>query len=332
MKDTLSDQPLVSILLLSMNHEKYLENCINSLALQTYKNIEIVFLDNASSDNTYQLAADLLRKSGIPHKTFRNEFSKNIASNLNFLLKQSKGKYISPLSSDDWFAPENLEKKISFLEANAGTGAIFSNGWFFDETDNQLRLHNSRNFKRGRIYRDVMLKPDSIFYVGMVYKREIFDEVGLWDENLLIEDIDLYVRLSLVRDIDFINEPLVFYRRSPKSISRNKDFMIKGAYQYYDKYKDVEWADMEWWIADKHRGFAASLIDQKKHKEAIPLLVKAIKMAPGNFLNFKTAFYLLRSWVKTKLTSGKGILNESGEENAEKHQTSFVFPDNPANK
>ena len=111
----MSEKPLVSILLLSMNHELFIQQCIESLKDQTYKNIEVVYLDNASSDATFNLGKKLLEESGLQYKIFYNKESQSISKNLNFLLANSSGKYISPLSTDDWFAPQNIEKKVSFF-------------------------------------------------------------------------------------------------------------------------------------------------------------------------------------------------------------------------
>ena len=127
--------PLVSILLLSMNHESYIEQCIQSIVSQTYKNIEIIYLDNASRDNTYQIGKKLLQESGLTFKTYLNEETKTISKNLNFLLDHSSGKYISPLSTDDWFASENIEKKVKSFLDNPNTGALFSNGWYYYEKE-----------------------------------------------------------------------------------------------------------------------------------------------------------------------------------------------------
>lgn len=127
----MNDNPLVSILLLSMNHELFIEQCIESLKNQTYTNIEIIYLDNASSDNTFNIGKKLLEAANIPFKLFSVKESQSISKNLNFLLDNSSGQYISPLSADDWFAPKNIEKKVNVISETNNTGAIFSNGWFY---------------------------------------------------------------------------------------------------------------------------------------------------------------------------------------------------------
>jgi glycosyltransferase involved in cell wall biosynthesis len=290
----MEEEPLVSILLLSMNHELYIEQCVKSLLNQTYKNIEIIYLDNASTDNSYQICKKLLEQSNIPFKIFSNTESKNISSNLNFLLKNSRGQYISPLSTDDWFVPENIEKKIAFYASNPGTGALFSNGWYYYEKEKKIVLNDSSTFKNGNIFKEVLTQPDCLFYVGIIYERKIFEKAGIWDEGLLIEDVDMYIRIGLVASINFLNEPLVYYRRSSESASRNKKFMLEGVKQYYEKYKTSSWINMKKWLGERYRLFAADSIDKKKNKQASIFLLNAIKLNPLNTMNYRTLFYLIR--------------------------------------
>ena len=291
----MNENPLVSILLLSMNHEPFIEQCISSLKEQTYKNIEIIYLDNASNDNTFEIAKKALEQSGIYHKIFSNKESKGISKNLNFLLDNSLGEYISPLSADDWFNPENIEKKVAFYSKNPKTGALFSNGWIYHEDEKETILNDSSTFKSGHLFKEVLTQPDCIFYVGIMYKRDIFEKVGKWDENLLIEDVDMYIRIGLIARIDFIDMPLVFYRKTKGSLSKNKILMLNGFCQYYEKYKHSEWLDMQKWLAERYRSVSAYYIDRKNNKEAINFLRKAINLNPFGFKNFRTLLYFIRS-------------------------------------
>ncbi|MEO9021701.1 MAG: glycosyltransferase [Ginsengibacter sp.] len=296
----MENPPLVSILLLSMNHEAYIKECIQSLQNQTYQNIEIIYLDNASSDHTFQTGKLLLEKSGIPFKTFQNTESKSISQNINFLLEQSSGTYISPLSADDWFEKGNIEKKITFFLSHNEVGALFSNGWIYNESKKEMILNDASSFKRGNIYKETLTQPDCMFYVGVMYKREIIDQVGKWDETLLIEDVDMYIRIALISKIDFISDPLVYYRRTESSASKNKTFMLKGFHQYYEKYKNTEWINMKQWLAERYRSMATSCIDQKNNREAGSFLREAIRLNPLGLKNFRTLSYLIKNFLSPK--------------------------------
>ena len=293
----MGNKPLVSILLLSMNHELFIEQCIKSLTAQTYGNIEVIYLDNASSDNTFEKGKKLLEESSLPHKCFSNKESRTISYNLNFLFDHSSGDFVSPLSTDDWFGPENIQKKIQYFLLHPDVGALFSNGWIFLEAEKKTILNDISTFRKGYIFKEVLTQADCIFYVGVIYRRAIIEQVGKWDENLLIEDTDMYIRIGSVTKIDYLNEPLVYYRRTSSSASKNKQFMLKGFRQYYEKYKDVKWIDMRKWLAERYRSMAASDINENKNKQALTFLIEAIKLNPFGLKNFKTLFYLVRRSV-----------------------------------
>lgn len=293
----MKNKPLVSILLLSMNHELFIEQCISSLVSQTYKNIEVVYLDNASSDGTFEKGKALLAQSGLPFKAYSNKESRTISKNLNFLFDHSSGEFVSPLSTDDWFEPTNIQKKVDYFLANPDVGALFSNGWIYLDDLKQTTLNDSSSFRKGYIFKEVLTQADCIFYVGVVYRRAVINEVGKWDESLIIEDTDMYIRLGSVAKIDYLEEALVYYRRTSASASRNKKFMLKGFTQYYEKYKHVQWIDMKKWLAERYRSMAASEINQKNYREAGEFLIQAVKLNPFGWSNFKTLFYLLRRSV-----------------------------------
>jgi glycosyltransferase involved in cell wall biosynthesis len=294
----MENKPLVSILLLSMNHELYIEQCINSLSCQTYKNLEVIYLDNASSDNTFAKGKKLLEDSGLPYKCFSNTESKTISYNLNFLFDQSSGDFVSPLSTDDWFEQENIQKKIAYFLANPDVGALFSNGWIYLEAEKQTILNDAAGFRKGYIFREVLTHADCIFYVGVIYRRQIINEAGKWDESLLIEDTDMYIRIGLVAKIDYLDEPLVYYRRTSGSASKNKRFMLNGFTQYYEKYRHVKWINMKNWLAERYRSMAAGDINENNIKEAKEFLWKAITLNPLGLKNYRTMFYLFKRSVK----------------------------------
>lgn len=290
----MEDRPLVSILLLSMNHALFIEQCINSLVAQTYKKIEVIYVDNASSDGTFEKGSLLLQQSGLPHQCYSNKQSRTISHNLNFLFDHSNGVFVSPLSTDDWFEPTNIEKKVEYFLANPDVGACFSNGWIYLDDLQQTILNDASTFRRGYIFKEVLTQADCIFYVGVIYRRAIIEQVGKWDENLLIEDTDMYIRIGSVAKIDYLPEALVYYRRTSTSASKNKEFMLRGFTQYYEKYKGVKWIDMRKWLAERNRTMAASSIDQKDNKLARKFLQQAIRLNPFGVSNFRTLLYLVR--------------------------------------
>ena len=84
-----NQQPLVSVLLIAMNHEKFIAQAVHSILNQTYKNIEVVFLDNNSKDKTFEIANEIFLNSKINFKAIKNTENKGVSKNLNILVENA---------------------------------------------------------------------------------------------------------------------------------------------------------------------------------------------------------------------------------------------------
>ena len=122
---------MVSVLLLSWNHEKYIEQAIRSIMRQGFRDLEIVYLDNNSSDNTFEIANQVLAGSGLRYVAFRRENNFGISSNYNFLFQRSRGEYICLLSGDDWLHKDNISEKVEVLNSFPEIGMVQSGGFWF---------------------------------------------------------------------------------------------------------------------------------------------------------------------------------------------------------
>jgi len=287
--------PTASVLVLTWNHERYISQAIESILAQTWKDVEVILLDNCSSDDTLRIAKKILSESGIKYSIIERSAPCGIAENFNYLYTQSTGDYIFPLSGDDWYHPDMISTKIGYLKLNADVGVLSSGGWIYYDDVDQYEEMDVTNYLRGHIYKEVLQKAGAFNFVGLCYRRSVLEDVGLWDGNLLIEDLDMFIRISLKYKIDYLEEPLVFYRKNKNSASANVSYMIKGWEQYYDKYKAVSWVNMRHWLADRYRIYAALLIDKKQQKEALSLLWKSAKLNPLNINLVKTWAYYIRS-------------------------------------
>ena len=240
----MNDNPLVSILLLSMNHEGFIEQCISSLKEQTYKNIEIIYLDNASSDNTFEIAKKALEESGISHKIFSNIESKGISKNLNFLYKNSSGEYLVTLSTDDWLIPDSIYEKVKYFLQHPEFGMVYSSCYYyFHDTGETIECPQKNKYKQGWVLSEI-LKYNFIRTVGSMIKREALKKVGLFDEDSLIEDWEMWIRIAEKFPIGYINKELGFYRlKNGANITSNNQFMFRGfdyIVQKYSHYKEIE--------------------------------------------------------------------------------------------
>lgn len=122
--------PLVSVRIPSYNHEKYIFECISSVLNQTYKNYEIVIVDDCSTDRTLEIIREF-KDSRVKVDSLSINFGMNVA--VEECMSSCNGEYIANMCSDDLWAPTKLEKQVLFLEQNKSYDAVFTGVEFIDE-------------------------------------------------------------------------------------------------------------------------------------------------------------------------------------------------------
>lgn len=297
--------PRHSVHLLCWNHARYLPQAIGSLADQTVRDFEVIFLDNRSSDGSAELAAELLAGTGLPHSIIVNDESANVATNLNRMFKVSSAPLTSFLSGDDWYAPRYVEAMLAAAEADPAAGLFYAGGFHFFEESGALEPVSTAKHLSGDLYLPLMRRQDPMFFVGTCVRREAFEAIGGFDEALQIEDLDFFVRLAQRYPVRRVDEPLVCYRRSAGAISSNIGWMVDGWEQFQAKHKSAQGVDMNWWLAETYRTYAAVAIDQKDWGMARRLLVRSLKRRPLAPVTWRTGAYLLRTALAARLRNGR---------------------------
>lgn len=242
----MENNPLVSIIIITMNHEKFIEQACISAISQTYPNIEIIFLDNNSNDKTFEIAKKALTQSAIKHKILRNTESFGISKNLNILVSNTNGDFISILSGDDWYTKNSVEEKIKYFKENPNTDFVLTDGYKYYQEKDQLTdaysqkekefiTQNIRNFFHDNVTENKTVN------VGTFVKKEILIKYP-FDENVNTEDWDMNLRLtSKGFKLGFIDKKLFYYRIISTSLSRNwrlmKDSYEKITNKYFDYIK-----------------------------------------------------------------------------------------------
>lgn len=229
------EKGLVSVLCLSMNHERYVEQGYTSIFKQSYRNIEILYVDNNSKDRTFETADQLFKQSGFPYKGFKRTSNYGISANLNFLLKEAKGEYIAVLSGDDWWEEDNLELKVNLFLKDTEVGLVYGNGVKYFEKENRQHLFYDSEQKSGYLFRD-LLQGNLFFAVSVVSRHEALRSIGFFDEHLPMEDWDMYLRMAEKYKIAYLHKPTCVSRITGNNLSSNIEFMNEGYKYYFKKY------------------------------------------------------------------------------------------------
>jgi glycosyltransferase involved in cell wall biosynthesis len=210
-------QPLVSVLIPVYNTERYIENAINSILFQTYSNIELIIVNDGSTDNSESIINKfVLTNNKI--KYYPNTENLGISKTRNIGLSHCIGDFIVLLDSDDICAPNRIEKQTEFLIKNTGYKAVSS--W--------MQEFGNKNPKQYRYNHDFeTLKCVSVFYNPVSHAATMFDSKALkeigYDENYsYAEDYHMFLRFIQKYKISCLQESLYFYRIHPnQSIGEN---------------------------------------------------------------------------------------------------------------
>lgn len=234
--------PLITVICTTFNHETFVEEAILSVINQTYTHIELIVVDNASTDNTLQLV-DKYCKRYPQIRRIANAWNKGLCSAFNQGLAHANGKYIIDLSGDDVLFPQRIERQVDFFEKLPSTyGVIFSNAQYINETGNFLQNHfnvdscgNAKGeIPSGDIYKDI-LEQYFICTPTMMIRREVLEKLGGYDESLTYEDFDFWVRSSILYKYAYQDEILT--RKRILKDSLGSQVFMPGSGMLYSTYQ-----------------------------------------------------------------------------------------------
>jgi|688.fasta_scaffold67874_3 glycosyltransferase involved in cell wall biosynthesis len=215
---------LVSVIINCYNGEKYLEECIESVLNQTYKNWEIIFWDNQSTDNSKKIIEKFIDER---IKYFYAPTHEILYSARNYALKRANGKYISFLDTDDCWFPNKLELQMSLFE-NEDIGIVCSNYFILNEKKEIYFLQYK--FSRSTFFNaNLLLKNYRVGLLTLVIRRSVLNKIPkpyFNNKYNIIGDFDLVLNLSRITKIYYLNKPLAKYRIHSKSISTQQKKLI----------------------------------------------------------------------------------------------------------
>jgi glycosyltransferase involved in cell wall biosynthesis len=209
------DQPLVSVIMNCFNGEKYLREAIDSVYAQTYDNWEIIFWDNASTDNSAEIAKSYDSKLSY----FKSEKTVTLGAARNKALKQAKGEFIAFLDSDDLWLPDKLQLQIPLFSKDR-IGIVISNVIYFSSNNREKILYRFRKPPTGNVFEKLLEN----YYIAMptvIIRIESLLSLDHWfdPEFNLIEDFDLLTRISYKWELGYVDTVQAKYRIHDKSFT-----------------------------------------------------------------------------------------------------------------
>jgi glycosyltransferase involved in cell wall biosynthesis len=248
----MSKKPSVSILIASFNKEKFVKRCLNSCLKQDYNNLEVIFYDDGSKDNSYDIAK---KTKGI--KAFKNIQKKKLSkfntyhqiSSYNKALSKSKGEYILLLDSDDFFKKNKVKTIVEYFTKNPKSNIVFDLPIYYYSKSRQIYVKNTE--------RNKSLKKDiwprfPIAGSCISFRRKFYKKFTSLINNKNFSMLTLDFRLAVIsntisNDFKLLNKNLTFYFQDKKGES-------------YLKFKKFS---KNWWIRRKQAHDFMKMINKK---------------------------------------------------------------------
>ncbi len=191
-KNTTMSDKLVSVIIPVYNVEKFVEQAIVSIIDQTYKHLEIIVIDDGSSDATYQIVADLaIQDSRI--KLYKNERNLKIVKTLNRALSLAQGEYIARMDGDDISALDRIEKQVAFLESNPDYDLVGCSLISIDE--NGMEIGRLIKFSEQELLMKLTMYHTLVAHIW-VARKSVYTKLNGYRELSGAEDRDFLLRMT----------------------------------------------------------------------------------------------------------------------------------------
>lgn len=232
--------PKVSVIIPTHNREKYIERAVKSVLRQTYKDYELIVVDDGSTDKTKKIVKKYVKRH--PKKVrYIYQDNRGPSAARNTGIRNAQGKYITFLDSDDEYLPKMLKRQISFIKKRPKCRFLYT--WYYD-TDKKGKIKRKRTTKRfrtkealreGLFFRKLTIRTSTV-----MIQKKVFKKTGLFNENYWYsQDWDMWLRIAKYHRGYCIRKPLAKYRqhdnnRSSRGIKRYHPDIKRNILKLYD--------------------------------------------------------------------------------------------------
>ena len=259
---------LVTIAIPCYNHAVFVQDSIRSVINQTYKNIELIIIDDGSTDQSVNKIKEMLIEceQRFTRFEFRDRPNKGLCNTLNEALEWAQGDYFCVIASDDQMLPEKTSLQISSFKSD--TVGVFG-GVNIINNKNQILSSRVREYSETG-FEDILLNKHDLPASSQMFKTDILRQVGGYNPNVKVEDWDLLLRMSkLNKKMVYIPQLLINYRKHDSNISSENTFMYTEMIKILDQY-----------------------VDEPKYAQALYIVKKRLLVNPMKKISKLKAFFL----------------------------------------
>ncbi|PZR29894.1 MAG: glycosyl transferase [Azospira oryzae] len=275
--------PLVTVICLCYNHERFVIDALQSVLQQTYSAVQLIVVDDHSKDRSVCLINQFVKDN--PFITFiRHADNKGSCSSFNEALKLAKGEFVVDLAADDVLLADRIQIGVNALQQSGNDyGVHFSDAEIISEQGICLGNHSDRfphdAIPQGDIYKE-LIKRYFICTPTLMFRKKILDELGGYDETLAFEDFDFLIRSS--RRYKFVYSSVVLVKRRLVHNSMSQ--------QQFKRSSDQRWSTLD--VCKKIK----SLNRSEEENRSLKIRLRYEILLSLKLLDFKLAlsFYQLR--------------------------------------
>jgi glycosyltransferase involved in cell wall biosynthesis len=210
---------LVSICIPTYNSERYIRQCLDSIVAQTYKNVEVIISDNASTDDTLSIVSEFVNRNG--YKLNINSVNIGAGANFNKVLSLSNGEYVSIYHADDVYENTIVEESVRVLDNDETVGLVGTMGIVIDKEGNylhDLKLHEEVKKLNKNIFdfdealwgatKNIFVTP------SIMVRKKVYDELGTFEIHKYKSAVDyeMWLRIATKYKVAIIDKKLINYR------------------------------------------------------------------------------------------------------------------------
>ncbi len=237
--EIMTPDPAVSVIIPAYNVASYIAETLESVFAQTYRDFEVIVVNDGSTDNTEKSIAPFNSRIIYVHKQ-----NGGVQSARNAGLKAAHGRYFAFLDGDDMWLPRYLETLLALIESDPGIHAVYPNAYYIGSPYFAGKLHQGVFPVSEPVTFERVLKRQCFIFCSVLLRRSVIDQVGNFDEKLWgqgAEDLDLWLRiLQNGYRFQFTTEPLVKYRWRHDSLSNSGVGMMRSVIHVYEKWRADE--------------------------------------------------------------------------------------------
>jgi len=285
--------PIVSVVIPTRDRAEVLRIAVSSVLAQTFRDLEIVVVDDASRDAT----AEILRGfCDARLRVLRQPEPRGASVARNLGIRHAGTPYVAFLDDDDEWLPEKLEAQVRLLDhASPEVGLVYTGYLVLERSSGRVTTQMVPS-KDGDLSRALMVGNCLGGTSSVLIRRQCLDEVGLFDEDLpSFQDYDLWIRIARRYRIAHVAKPLMKYYLHDHKISTNAEAVMRGAEMMIGKYGDS--SSFRWMIARRYVTVAFDLLAAGDVRRGRSALRRAIRLSP---VNPRAYYHLVRSFLRRK--------------------------------